>query len=38
MYKQVKDYVRFYNTERRHKSIGRVTPDERFYQAIKNVS
>jgi len=24
LYRQVKDYVRFYNTERRHKSIGRL--------------
>ena len=38
LYRQVKDYVCFYNTERRHKSIGRITPDERFYQIIKNVS
>ncbi|WP_090622355.1 integrase core domain-containing protein [Parapedobacter indicus] len=38
LYRQVKDYVNFYNTERRHKSIGRVTPDQRFYQQIKNVS
>ena len=38
LYRQVSDYVRFYNTERRHKSIGRITPDERFYQQIKNVS
>ncbi len=38
LYKQVKDYVNFYNNERRHKSIGRITPDEKFYQAIKNVS
>src|SRR5690606_34133273 len=38
LYKQVKDYVHFYNTERRHKSLGRITPDEKFYQKIKNVS
>jgi len=38
LYKQVKDYVNFYNTERRHKSIGKVTPDEKFHQVIKNVS
>ncbi|SFS33382.1 ATP-binding protein [Sphingobacterium wenxiniae] len=37
-HKQVKEYVLFYNTERRHKSLGRITPDEKFYQEIKNVS
>lgn len=38
LYKQVKDYVHFYNTDRRHKSLGRITLDEKFYQEIKNVS
>ncbi|WP_416221954.1 IS3 family transposase [Sphingobacterium sp. InxBP1] len=38
MYKQVKDYVHFYNTQRRHKSLGRITLHEKFYQEIKNVS
>lgn len=38
LYSKVKDYVNFYNTERRHKSIGRVTPDKKFHQVIKNVS
>lgn len=29
-YIQFKDYVAFYNTEKRHKSIGRITLDEKF--------
>src|SRR5690606_14295692 len=36
--KQIKEYVSFYNSERRHKSLARITPDEKFYQEIKNVS
>ncbi|MNE12735.1 Integrase core domain protein [compost metagenome] len=35
LYRQLKNYVVFYNTERRHKSIGRITPDEKFNQQIK---
>ena len=38
LYRQVKDYVLFYNTERRHQSIGKITPDEMFYREIKKVS
>ncbi len=38
LYRQLKDYVCFYNTERRHKSIGQITPDEKFNQDIKHVS
>lgn len=38
LYRQLKDYVCFYNTERRHKSIGRITPDEKFNQDIKHIS
>ncbi|WP_392470923.1 IS3 family transposase [Sphingobacterium cellulitidis] len=38
LYAHVKDYILFYNTQRRHKSIGKITPDEMYYKQIKNVS
>ncbi|MGJ1403772.1 integrase core domain-containing protein [Sphingobacterium siyangense] len=38
LYRHIKEYVSFYNTERRHKSLGRITPDEKFCKEIKNVS
>ncbi len=38
LYRQVRDYISFYNSERRHKSIGRVTPDEKYAEKVKNVS
>ncbi len=38
LYRQVRDYIFFYNSERRHKSIGRVTPDEKNGEKVKNVS
>ena len=38
LYRWHKEYVSFYNTERRRKSLYRITPYEKFYQKIKNVS
>jgi putative transposase len=31
LFQKIKDYVHFYNTERRHTEIGSVPPDELFY-------
>ncbi len=32
LYKKVKQYIEFYNTKRRHTEIGKVAPDQIFYQ------
>lgn len=34
LYQHVKEYMRFYNTERRHSEIGKVTPDEIYYKKL----
>jgi putative transposase len=31
LYEKVKEYVHFYNTERRHTEIGKVPPNEKYY-------
>ena len=33
LYQKVKDYVHFYNTERRHTEIGRIPPDELYFKS-----
>lgn len=32
LYQNVKEYIEFYNTKRRHTEIGKVPPDQMFYQ------
>jgi len=32
LYQKVKDYVQFYNTERRHTEIGSIPPDQRYFK------
>lgn len=32
LYQNVKEYIQFYNTKRRHTEIGKVPPDQIFYQ------
>ena len=32
LYENVREYIRFYNKERRHTEIGKVPPDQMFYQ------
>ena len=32
LYQNVKEYIEFYNTKRRHTKIGKVPPDQIFYQ------
>ena len=32
LYQNVKEYIEFYNTKRRHTQIGKVPPDQIFYQ------
>jgi len=32
LYQKVKEYIEFYNTKRRHTEIGKVPPDQIFYQ------
>lgn len=34
LYENVNQYIRFYNQERRHTEIGKVPPDELFYQKL----
>jgi putative transposase len=31
LYQKVKEYMKFYNSERRHSEIGGVPPDQRFF-------
>ena len=33
LYQKVKDYVHFYNTERRHTEIGSIPPDELYFKS-----
>jgi putative transposase len=32
LYQNVKEYIEFYNTKRRHSAIGKIPPNELFYQ------
>jgi putative transposase len=32
LYQMVKDYIQFYNEKRRHTEIGKVPPDQKYYQ------
>ena len=32
LYQNIKEYIQFYNTKRRHTEIGKVPPDQIFYQ------
>ena len=32
LYQNIKEYIEFYNTKRRHTEIGKVPPDQIFYQ------
>lgn len=34
LYQHVREYMSFYNTERRHTEIGKVTPDEIYYKEL----
>jgi putative transposase len=32
LYQMVKDYIQFYNEKRRHTEIGKMPPDQKYYQ------
>ena len=34
LYQKIKEYIEFYNTKRRHTEIGKVTPNQIFYQKL----